>query len=141
MTLKSHWFHILLALATDAHHGAEIRRRIRAAAGDNVEIYPAMLYGSLEDLLELGYIMEAEGPEREPPGRRRYYALTGPGREALAAETEKPIGRPAVATEEIRALRDEIEDSRVVVVATESELLRKVICVHTGVVGCLVNRC
>ena len=55
-----------------------------------MEIYPAMLYGSLEDLQELGHIEEADEGGGRPPGqheRRRYYRITDHGREALAQET------------------------------------------------------
>ena len=90
MTLKAHWFQILLALAGGVSHGAEIRRRIRETAGEPMEIYPAMLYGSLEDLQELGHIEEVDEGGGRPPGqheRRRYYRITDRGRETLAQET------------------------------------------------------
>lgn len=89
MSLKPHWFQILLALAGGARHGAEIRRTVRTTAGEDAEIYPAMLYGSLEDLLELAYIKEVDHAADGPPGRRRYYAITGSGRKALAQETQR----------------------------------------------------
>jgi DNA-binding PadR family transcriptional regulator len=89
MTIKPHWYQILLALAGGAGHGAEIRRSIRERSGGAVEIYPAMLYGSLEDLLELGYIKEQDDAADGPPGRRRCYVITGPGRRALAEETQR----------------------------------------------------
>ena len=71
MDMKPHWYRILLALVGGARHGAEIRRRIRSMAGEDTEIYPAMLYGSLEDLQEVGYIKEVERPGQHE--RHRFY--------------------------------------------------------------------
>ncbi len=92
MALKKHWFHILLALAEGPAHGAEIRRRVRRHTGGSLKLYPAMLYGSLEDLLEVGLIGEAEEPGGQASGgsqRYRYLDLTPAGREALVAETDE----------------------------------------------------
>ena len=90
MALKRHWYHILLALAEGPTHGAEIRRRAARHTNGTLELYPAMLYGSLEDLLERGWIEEvAEGTGRPPEAseRSRYLALTPAGRETLAIST------------------------------------------------------
>ena len=65
VALKKHWYHILLALAEGPAHGAEIRRRVDKHTRGSLELYPAMLYGSLEDLLE----KEKDRPLRLP-GRR-----------------------------------------------------------------------
>lgn len=92
MSLKKHWFHILLALAQGPAHGAEIRRRVRRNTGDSLELYPAMLYGSLEDLLERGLIQELDDDSLRPPEateRSRYHDLTPLGRETLAEEAEE----------------------------------------------------
>lgn len=92
MALKKHWYHILLALAEGPAHGAEIRRRVDRHTRGALELYPAMLYGSLEDLLEQGWIAEVDEGARRPPEaseRSRYLALTPGGRERLAAETEE----------------------------------------------------
>ena len=92
MALKKHWYHILLALAEGPAHGAEIRRRVERHTRRSLELYPAMLYGSLEDLLERAWIGEVdEGCGRPPEAsdRTRYLALAPAGREALRAETEE----------------------------------------------------
>lgn len=92
MALKKHWYHILLALAEGPTHGAEIRRRVARHTQGTLELYPAMLYGSLEDLLERAWIEEvAEGSARPPDAseRSRYLALTPTGRDVLAASTEE----------------------------------------------------
>jgi DNA-binding PadR family transcriptional regulator len=92
VALKRHWYHILLALAEGPTHGAEIRRRAARHTNRTLELYPAMLYGSLEDLLERGWIAEVpEGVGRPPDAsdRSRYLALTPAGREIFAAATEE----------------------------------------------------
>ena len=92
MALKKHWYHILLALAEGPAHGAEIRRRVRNHTRGSLELYPAMLYGSLEDLEEKGWLCEVDVKSGAAPGgsdRSRYLNLTPAGRETLAAETEE----------------------------------------------------
>ncbi len=90
MALKQHWFHVLLALARGASHGAEIRRRVREHTKGTLKLYPAMLYGSLEDLQEQGLILEVDERSGRPSGeneRYRYYSLTPDGRKRLVEET------------------------------------------------------
>ena len=92
VALKKHWYHILLALAEGPAHGAEIRRRVRKHTRGSLELYPAMLYGSLEDLVEKGLVRELDEGSGRPSGgsdRSRYLDLTPVGRETLAAETEE----------------------------------------------------
>ena len=92
MALKQHWFHILLALAQGAALGAEIRRRVRNDTDGTVKLYPAMLYGSLEDLQERGFVEEVDERAGRPPGeneRYRYYRITRAGRREVVRE----IGR------------------------------------------------
>ena len=68
MGLKQHWFYILLALAQGATHGAEIRRRVAEHTEGTLKLYPAMLYGSLEDLQDQGYIAEIDEQSGRPTG-------------------------------------------------------------------------
>jgi len=92
MALKKHWFHILLALAEGPAHGAEIRRRVLKHTRGSLELYPAMLYGSLEDLEESGFVQMVEDVSDRPSGgsgRWRYVSLTPAGRDALAADTDE----------------------------------------------------
>lgn len=88
--LKSQWFHILLALSSGVLHGAAVRERVLAQSDGAVKLWPAMLYGSLDDLSERGLIEEL--PEDEAPeagGRRRFYRITPAGRRSLAEEAER----------------------------------------------------
>jgi DNA-binding PadR family transcriptional regulator len=92
VALKRHWYHILLALAEGPTHGAEIRRRVARHTQGSLELYPAMLYGSLEDLLERAWIAEvADGTARpaDAGDRSRCLALTPAGREILVEATEE----------------------------------------------------
>ncbi len=92
MTLKPAWFHILLAIADQPRHGADIQRRVREMTDGDVILYPATLYGSLADMEDGELIREVGEGEGRPPDaneRRRYYALTAEGRRALRAEAER----------------------------------------------------
>lgn len=89
--LKTQWFHILLALAAGDAHGAAIRERVHEQSEGAVRLWPAMLYGSLEELAARGWIEELPD-ERHPQGesdRRRIYRITAAGRRAMAAETAR----------------------------------------------------
>ena len=89
--LKPQRFYILLALADRDRHGADIQREVRELSGGQVKLWPAMLYSTLEGLLEDGWITEIAGDQR-PAGaseRRRYYRIEPLGREAVRAEAER----------------------------------------------------
>ena len=54
-----------------------------------------MLYGSLDELHDIGWIEEVDDPRRTPPeesDKRRIFRLTAAGRRLLASETE-PAGQ------------------------------------------------
>lgn len=84
-------FHILLSLADGERHGYAIRREILDRTQGKLKLGPGVLYGSLNKLVELGWIEESG--ERPDPHlddeRRRYFRLTVPGRKALLAETAR----------------------------------------------------
>lgn len=83
-------FEMLVALAGGPRHGYAIRQEVEARTGGAVRLWPATLYGTLAELTEGGLIEEAPspgGPGDDP--RRRYYALTARGRQALAAEASR----------------------------------------------------
>jgi DNA-binding PadR family transcriptional regulator len=95
--LKPHWFYILLALANGERHGLAIARDVQSLSDGRLRLWPATLYGSLEELRDGGLIAELAGPGERPADeseRRRYYRLTRTGRAALAAEAER-MGRLA----------------------------------------------
>lgn len=104
--MKAHRYHILLALAHEPLHGAEIRRRVEEESHGVVTLYPAMLYGTLEDLQGSGWISEVDPDDLAPDQSRwRFYSLTPEGRRALEAETgrlEAVLGAARAALGEAR---------------------------------------
>lgn len=89
--MRKPWFYILLSLASDDRYGSDIQEDVRALSGGDVRLWPATLYGSLEELVERGWIRELEASE-EPDaaaGRSRWYRIEPAGREALADEVER----------------------------------------------------
>ena len=89
--LKTHWFHILLTLASGEQHGYGIMQEVLQRTGGKVRLWPATLYGSIKRLIESELIEESD--ERPAPelddARRRYYRLTALGRRVLDAECER----------------------------------------------------
>lgn len=89
--MKPHWFYILLSLSSSPRHGAAIQDDIRELSGGEVRLWPATLYGSLEELTARGWLEEVRAEERPQgiAGRERFYRLTREGRGAL----EHEVGR------------------------------------------------
>jgi DNA-binding PadR family transcriptional regulator len=89
--LKTTWFYILLALAGEDLHGLGIAREVLALTGGRLRLWPATLYGAIEELADRGWIAELDEPRRpaDESERRRYYRLTRAGRAVLAAETSR----------------------------------------------------
>ena len=90
-SLKPHWFHILLSLADQALHGTAVMEDVLERTDGDLRLWPGMLYGSLNDLSEKGWIEEV-GPPTDAPtegGKRRFYAITPQGRMALSREVER----------------------------------------------------
>ncbi len=90
VSLKKHWFNILLALADGAQHGYAIRGRVRDQTNGRTVLYPATLYGSIRDMVQRRLIEPADDLDQgDPDRRRRYYRLTRLGNEALRSETHR----------------------------------------------------
>jgi DNA-binding PadR family transcriptional regulator len=91
LPLKPQWFQILLALSHVPSHGADIVRSVLEQTGGSMHLWPATLYGSLDDLAAAGWIEEVSG-ETRPEGvseKMRIYRLTAPGASVLAAEAHR----------------------------------------------------
>jgi DNA-binding PadR family transcriptional regulator len=104
--LKPHWYYILLALAEGDRHGLAIARDVLAQSDGRVRLWPAMLYGSLEDLADRGWIEALDDARRRPVDeseRKRFYRLTRAGRAAVAAETERLASLVHVARARIKS--------------------------------------
>ena len=89
--LKNNHFHILLALSRSDLHGFAIQRDVKEQTGGRLHLWPATLYGSLDELCERALIDELKDPADRPAEseKRRYYRITESGRYALAAEAER----------------------------------------------------
>ena len=88
--LKPHWYHILLALSAGERHGLAIARAVSESSLNRIRLWPATLYGSLEELADAGWIEEIEAGRRaDASERKRYYGLTRSGRAAFDAETQR----------------------------------------------------
>jgi DNA-binding PadR family transcriptional regulator len=102
-SLKPHWFYILLALADEDRHGLAIARDVQSLSDGAVRLWPATLYGSLDDLRGRKWIEELPEHPEEESERKRYYRLTRAGRLVLTDEAER-LGRLArLARSRVRA--------------------------------------
>ena len=83
-------FHILLALVEGDRYGYAIQQDVRRHSDGRVRMGPGTLYGTIQRLLELGWIEESRGSvHRTRDERRRYYRLTRQGRQALDGEVTR----------------------------------------------------
>ena len=89
--LSPAFFHILLSLGAGERHGYAIKREVAARTEGKLKLGPGVLYGSINKMLELGLIEEAE--DRPDPHlddeRRRYFRITSFGRKAAQAEAAR----------------------------------------------------
>jgi DNA-binding PadR family transcriptional regulator len=101
--MKQTSFHILLALAEGDRHGAAITRDVMDLTGGTLRLWPATLYGSLEELRVAALIEELDEPLRPEgeSGRKRFYRLTTRGRQALAEEVARLEGVVATARDRV----------------------------------------
>jgi DNA-binding PadR family transcriptional regulator len=89
--LKPHWFHIMLSVADRSLHGTAIMEDVLDRTDGALRLWPGMLYGSLKDLTDSGFIAEVAPPADAPTegGKRRFYRITPRGRVALVDEVER----------------------------------------------------
>jgi DNA-binding PadR family transcriptional regulator len=80
--------HVLLALAGGKLHGYAIAKEVGRQTDGQVRMGPGTLYGTLQRLLDQGWIAVSETPG-EVDERRRYYRLTGLGKRALEEEVRR----------------------------------------------------
>jgi DNA-binding PadR family transcriptional regulator len=100
-SLKPHHFYILLALAEGARHGLAIARDVQTQSDGRVRLWPATLYGSLEELRARHWIEETS--DATDSERKRNYRLTQQGRAVLTGEADR-LGRLSrVARARVRA--------------------------------------
>lgn len=91
--MKPNSYYILLSLGRGPRHGLAITRDVLEFSGGETRLWPASLYGTLQDLADRGWIEEirVDDEKRRPDSseRRRYYGLTRAGRAAADAETQR----------------------------------------------------
>jgi DNA-binding PadR family transcriptional regulator len=89
--MKPHFFFILLSVSAAPRYGTAIQDDVRELSDGSVRLWPATLYGSLEELVELKWLKEvAESARPEGiSGRERFYQLTRSGRTALEREAAR----------------------------------------------------
>ena len=105
--MKKPWFFILLSLASRDRYGSDIQEDVRVLSDGDVRLWPATLYGSLEELVERGWIRELDVHEAPSAAvsRSRWYTIRPEGREALRAEVERSDAVNRVARRRLRRER------------------------------------
>lgn len=84
-------FNVLLALGGEPRHGYAIIQDIEARTGAQSTVRSGTLYAVLQSLHSRGLIADAAAPDGVDR-RRRYYRITGAGREAVAREASRLAG-------------------------------------------------
>ena len=89
--MKPHHFLILLSVSATPSYGTAIQDDVRSLSDGHVRLWPATLYGSLEELVEQQWLEQVADDERPDglSGRERFYRLTPTGRVALASEAKR----------------------------------------------------
>ena len=105
--MKTHWFYILLSVSSCPRYGTTIQDDVRALSDGRERLWPATLYGSLEELVALQWLEELRGDERpgEVSGRERYYQMTSVGRAALESEVKRLESLARLSRERLNAGR------------------------------------
>ena len=91
--MRRNWFYILLSLADADRHGLGIMRDVLELTENEVRLWPATLYGTLDELREHGWVRETDAPS--PPvdgadaGHKRWFRITPNGRFALTREVAR----------------------------------------------------
>jgi DNA-binding PadR family transcriptional regulator len=81
--------HVLLALAGGERHGYAILKDVQRQSESRLRFGPGTIYGTLQRLMEAGWVEEADAPSNAEDPRRKYYTLTRHGREALRTEVDR----------------------------------------------------
>jgi DNA-binding PadR family transcriptional regulator len=81
--------HVLLALAGGARHGYAILKDVQRQTASRLRFGPGTIYGTLQRLMDAGWVEEVTAPASDTDERRRYYRMTRSGREALKVELDR----------------------------------------------------
>jgi DNA-binding PadR family transcriptional regulator len=103
---KTRHYLILLALLGGDSHGLGIAREVERLSDGRVKLWPATLYGSLDDLAEYGWIEAVEEPDERPRDageRKRFYRITPHGRRVARGETRRLAELVRIARTRVKA--------------------------------------
>ena len=100
-SLQEPTFLILTALAAGAQHGYGIMTDVGQISGGRVKLHAGTLYAALDRMAAQG-LVEADREEIVDGRLRRYYRLTPPGAQRLAAEVERLRANTAVAARRLK---------------------------------------
>ena len=101
---RSHHYLILLALLGGDAHGMAIAREVERLSESQVRLWPATLYGSLEELRERGWIEELdEDRPQDESEKKRFYRITAIGCSVARAETRRLEGLIKIARGRVKA--------------------------------------
>jgi len=91
LPLSAQVFQVLLSLHEGPKHGYSIIQDIRDRTRDEMRLTASTLYDALARLVDRQLIEEVDRPVEadDHDSRRRYYALTGLGREVAQLETRR----------------------------------------------------
>jgi DNA-binding PadR family transcriptional regulator len=81
--------HVLISLSQSERHGYGILKDVLEQSEGRVKLGPGTIYGTLQRLMEAGWVEETNAPAAGVDERRRYYRLTRQGRQALQTEIER----------------------------------------------------
>jgi DNA-binding PadR family transcriptional regulator len=100
LPLSLSFFHILLSLGEGERHGYALKREISRRTDGKLKLGPGVLYGSINKMLELGFIEESrDRPDAHlDDERRRYYRITNYGRKVAQAEATRMLELAQLAT-------------------------------------------
>ena len=106
---KTRHYLILLALLGGDAHGLGIAREVERLSEGRVRLWPVTLYGSLDDLVENGWIEALEDADEKPKDageRKRFYRITPRGRVVARGETHRLAELVRVARSRVKAGRE-----------------------------------
>ena len=90
LPLSQAQYQVLVALTAGELHGYAIMQAVETSSNGVVQMGPATLYGTLKRLVDAGLAEEtSQRPMVGDDQRRRYYRLTGLGREVCIAESDR----------------------------------------------------
>lgn len=96
-------YYTLAALLDGPLHGYGIIQRAAEVSDGQVRITAGTLYAALDRLSDMGWV-EGAGEEVVDGRLRRYYRISGAGRDALSAEAERLRHAASVVTRRMHAI-------------------------------------